>query len=168
MSTLSTTVRAATLGAATGGRSMTPIAALSRATRAGTLKLEDRRLSLLSRPLVARVLTLSAAAELAADKLSILPPRTRPIVLLARAAFGGLCGAIVARVEGEPLPLGALAGAAGAAVASIALTRGRRAIGTATGLPDPLVAVAEDVAVLAGTRTTIQGLAHQGSPLGDR
>ena len=97
-----------------------------------------------------------AAGELIADKLPATPPRTIPPALIFRALSGGYCGWRVAPAR-ERAPLaGALAGAAGALAGAYGGMALRAALVHWTGLPDPLVALAEDgVAVfgaLAATR----------------
>ena len=129
---------AALLGAAGGLRSATPFGMLALRGRLGDGTVRTSAL-------------LAAAGELIADKLPIVPPRTSPPSLAGRllsgAAGGGLIGAGA---------VGAAAGSATAGLAAFAGQRARRELGRRTGLPDPLIAVAEDALAiglaLAATR----------------
>jgi len=82
---------------------------------------------------------LAAGGELVVDKLAFAHPRTEPPALAGRIAAGGLCGAAIAGRAG------AAAGAVAAFVGAHAFMRARRRIVDATGLPDPVVAVGEDL-----------------------
>ena len=113
---------AALVGAASGMRTMSGPAALALRGR------------LPGGPAVAAL----AAGELVADKLPFVPPRTDPPALAARAASGAVSGS---RLAGGP---GAALGALAAAGSSFATMRARSALVELTGLPDPVVAVAED------------------------
>ena len=108
---------------------------------------------LLASDLAARLLPLAAAGELVMDKLPFLPPRTELPSLAGRAATGTLCGAAVAQWRGGATAAGAVAGAVAGGLAAVGASFAayhlRRAAGEATGLPDPVVAVAEDAVALA-------------------
>lgn len=145
--------RAAGLGIVAGMRSMTAPAAISRAAVRGHLAGLDRTpLAFMGRPLTARLLRLLALGEYGGDKLPGIPSRTQPGSLAGRAGAGALVGSISFRDAGLPVAVGALCGAGGAVLGSFAAMRTRKAVGVATGLPDPVVAIAEDVlaAALAG------------------
>jgi hypothetical protein len=100
------------------------------------------------RPRIA--LLLAAAGELAIDKSPKATARTDLPALLGRVAAGGYTGHDVA---GAP---GAAAGSLSAAVGTYASWRARGLVVKATGLPDPVVAVGEDLLAYglaaAGTR----------------
>jgi uncharacterized membrane protein len=81
----------------------------------------------------------AAAGELAADKSPIATDRTDPPALAGRIGAGAYTGH---RIAG---PAGAAAGALGATVGTFATWRARSLAVKATGLPDPAVAVAEDI-----------------------
>jgi uncharacterized membrane protein len=85
---------------------------------------------------------IAAGGELVADKLPFAGDRIAPPAVGARVASGAYTGRAVA---GAP---GALAAAVSAAAGSYATWRLRRWVGRRTGLPDPLVAVAEDAVAL--------------------
>lgn len=97
-----------------------------------------------------------AAGELIADKLPATPARTIPPALAFRAVSGGFSGRGVAAAFAGDLTAGMVAGAAGAVIAAYAGQRLRARIVAATGLPDWLVAAAEDAlaigCALAATR----------------
>lgn len=84
------------------------------------------------------LLTAAAVGEAIGDKTPFVPARTSPLSLGGRTLSGALCGAAVAGASGVAVGvLGALAGTFGAHRARAALTE-------LTGLPDPLLGVAED------------------------
>jgi uncharacterized membrane protein len=91
-----------------------------------------------------------AAGELIADKLPATPARTIPPALIFRALSGGFAGRSVARSFGADLSGGTLAGALGAVLAAFAGQALRASIVRTSGLPDPLVAFAEDAVAIAG------------------
>jgi uncharacterized membrane protein len=131
---------AAVLGAVVGLRSMTPFAVLA---------LHDR----LPGPPALRWLAIAGGAgELVGDKLPGTPPRTAPPALAGRLACGALVGAIVAG------PIGAAAATVTAGLASFAGQRVRSALGTATGLPDPVIAVGEDALAVGLAVATVRRL----------
>jgi uncharacterized membrane protein len=91
-----------------------------------------------------------AAGELVADKLPRTPPRTVPPALAFRALSGGFAGRSVAAAFAYDRTTGTLAGAVGAILAAYAGMALRSQIVRRTGLPDPLVAVVEDVIAIYG------------------
>jgi hypothetical protein len=82
---------------------------------------------------------LAAAGELASDKTPFVPDRTGPPAVAGRVAAGAYSGRAIAGNAGLA------AGAAGAAVGSFATFRARKLAAAATGLPDPVIAIGEDV-----------------------
>lgn len=96
----------------------------------------------------ALVLPLLALGELIGDKLPAAPPRTAPPALIARAVAGGFAGSAFAQDERERIATIAL-GALGAVAAAFLALRLRTEAVRRTGLPDPVVAVGEDIAALA-------------------
>lgn len=97
----------------------------------------------------------AVAGELVLDKLPQTPSRTSPPGLAARLGSGAAAGWLLA---GAP---GAAIGSAAAGLGAFAGERTRAALGRRTGLPDPLIAVAEDVVAigvaLAATRQVDAG-----------
>jgi len=137
------------LGAISGLRAFSGPAFVSRAASGGNLNLGGTPLGFLSSPRLSTVLITMALGELAGDKLPTTPSRTALPPLISRAISGGLVGAALFASEGLRIPAGAILGAASAVTAAFAGERLRAAAGKRTGLPDPLVAVAEDAVVLA-------------------
>jgi uncharacterized membrane protein len=91
---------------------------------------------------------LAAAAELAADKLPSTPSRVEGRRLVQRVLSGAIAGAALASatgVRGGRLVVPVLAAGAGAWAGSWGGHLARRALVERTGLPDPVVAVAEDL-----------------------
>ena len=82
---------------------------------------------------------IAAAGELAADKSPKASARTRPPALAGRVGAGAFTGH---RVAGAP---GAAVGAVTAALGTYATWRARTLVTQASGLPDPVVAVGEDI-----------------------
>jgi uncharacterized membrane protein len=85
-----------------------------------------------------------AAGELIADKLPATPDRTIPPALAFRAFSGGFAGRSVAALFDADRIAGTVAGVAGAISAAYLGKALRAAIVRSSGLPDPLVALAED------------------------
>jgi uncharacterized membrane protein len=96
-----------------------------------------------------RAVAVLAAGELVGDKTPWVPARTDPPSLAGRTTSGALCGVVLAG------PPGAAVGALAAAGSTFASYRARRALGELTGLPDPVIGVAEDgVAIAAAALAT--------------
>src|SRR5579875_1378936 len=85
------------------------------------------------------VVLLAATGEIAADKAPVAPPRTGVPALLGRIGSGAYTGREVAGLPG------AAAGSVAAALGTFATWRARGLVVETTGLPDPVVAVAEDM-----------------------
>ena len=153
--------RSLLIGVVAGLRSMTAPAVTSRTlARSEFDEMGPEWMRTLSRPATARWLAFAAAGELLVDKLPIAPNRTVPPSLLWRIASGALCGAAVARALGGELRTGAIAGGAGAVIGSYAGQNIRRMIGQILGVPDVLVAIAED----AVTATAAYSIARSVEP----
>ena len=103
------------LGACAGPRTSAPLAIASWAARLGWLDLKGSPLAFLASPKAVTVTTPLALGELVADKLPSTPSRTQPVGVMARVASGAVSGAGLA---GGRSPQAALAGAAGALVAT--------------------------------------------------
>jgi uncharacterized membrane protein len=95
------------------------------------------------------MLLVNAAGEIVVDKLPFTPSRLIPGSLVVRTGIGGLAGSLVARAAGLQPIRGAAIGAVGALVGSYAGYQVRSGLVDASGMPDPLVAVLEDVAAVA-------------------
>lgn len=149
----------AALGALAGGRTFAVPAVLSR--KLGELwdpgeigPVTDA----LAAPGVGRALAALAAAEVVADKLPFMGPRTDPRGLVGRLAAGAIAGAATAEMLGRRPLLPAAVGAAAAWAGAHLGYRLRRAIRRKADLPDPIVAVAEDVAVYGGASSVVDDL----------
>jgi uncharacterized membrane protein len=139
-----TALRAVLLGAATGGRSMTGLAAVALTTPAGTGR---GWLGWLAGPWGRALVVAAAAGELVADKSPKIPSRLAAAPLAARVALGALAGAALARRDQAPVGLPvALAGAAtvGGSVAGAAW---RHAVPQRDGFP-LAAAIAEDAVTI--------------------
>jgi uncharacterized membrane protein len=123
--------RAALLGAATGARSATPLAALAAQGGHRWLKV---------------VTTIAAGGELIADKLPSTPSRVKPAPLTARIVTGALAAGLDARSHRRSVVGAALIGASAAAAASYA-GAGWRAFTAHQGFAIP-GALAEDAAAI--------------------
>lgn len=153
---------AATLGALTGGRTFAVSALFARA-------LSDTAPNAASGPLTGRlssatashVLTGLAVAELLADKLPIIGPRTEPLPVLARAIAGGVAGAAAAELLGRAKTLPVLVGAGAAFVGAHVAYHLRRRIRRKADVADTVVAIAEDAAVIGVGAEVVDGLIEQ-------
>ena len=150
--TVSTLALAAGFGLVAGMRSMSAPAFLSRRLAA----LPTRRLHqsgaaahLLGSSRAATALTVLAVGEMVADKTPAVPARTEPPALGGRIAMGALSGAAVAGWRGGTTVGAALVGAAAAAASTHLAYVLRRDAGRASGIPDPLLGLAEDALVVA-------------------
>ncbi len=103
----------------------------------------------------APALRLLAAGEMVADKLPFMPDRTSPPILAGRALIGAAAGVVVASAYGRSRALGAVLAAAAAVAGSFGGLALRRTLGERLGLPDPLVALAEDAAVIGVGRALV-------------
>lgn len=91
-----------------------------------------------------------ALGELMADKLPATPARTIPPALVFRVLSGGFAGRSVASAFGGDRTGGMLAGAGGAILGAYGGHALRASIVRGTRLPDPIVAVVEDVIAVYG------------------
>jgi uncharacterized membrane protein len=138
MGVAQTYLRAAGLGAVTGLRSMTAVAALSRSAGGPA----------------ATLVPLLALGELVVDKLPQTPNRTAPGALAFRAVMGGVAGALVCGPKADRR-IGFALGAGAAVAAAFVGLRVRLAVDAADGLPDPVAGLVEDaLAVGAGLLLT--------------
>lgn len=149
-------VRTATLGYATGVRSMTPLAVLSWGAGSGEISLKGTRFHVLANPKVTLGLAVAAAGEIVADKLPMTPPRTQPFPVAIRVLNGALAGAIVFEAEDEPLAVGALIGAVAAAAGSFG-GYGLRMLLERAGMPSPVAGVPGDIQAVALSMAGVTG-----------
>ncbi len=138
---------AAGLGIVAGMRSMAAPALLARHTPPRLARGPVSRL--LAGKATTGILGIMAVGEMIADKLPFMPNRTDAPALAGRALMGAACGVAVAELWKGSRIGGGLMGAAGAVASSYAFFHLRRMADKDLGLPDTLVAVAEDAVVLA-------------------
>jgi len=138
------------LGIVSGLRSMTPPAAVAWAARLGWLDLVGTPLAFLGSTAAAYVLTGLMLAELVGDKLPTTPSRTRPGPFIWRIVTGALAGAALVAGHGGSLALGALLGGLGAVGGTLGGYRARTGLVRALGVPDYVVALAEDAVAVGG------------------
>jgi uncharacterized membrane protein len=149
-STTSFLVRTALLTFAGGLRSQVPFATLAAAAARGEFAKQTSGLvGLLRRRDVQLLCGAGAVGELVIDKLPITPSRLEPAGFAGRLMFGGIAGAIFARGNNCAPALGFAIGVAASGVGTYAGYHARSSIGHETGLPDPIVAVGEDVMAIA-------------------
>jgi uncharacterized membrane protein len=138
------------IGLFAGLRSLTPPAATAWAVHLGWLRLQ-RPLALIGTLPAVIVLTLLALAELVADKLPQTPSRTAPVGLIARLVTGGLAGACVSAGGAGSALLGALLGGVGGIVGGFAGYQVRTRLVKASGSPDVVIALLEDLFAIGGS-----------------
>ncbi len=139
--------RASQLGIVAGLRSMTPLALLAWS--------EENTPSAIK-----TVTTILATGELVGDKLPTTPSRLKPGPLIGRLVIGAIAGALLARRAHLSPAQGAVRGAIGALIGSVAGAIYRFFVPQATGLPDAVWALVED-----GAAFTIGANAVGGSPM---
>jgi uncharacterized membrane protein len=156
--TTSTLTRALLLGILSGGRSATPLAVLGLHQDDKHLAGDWQKWKTFDSSLGRAGLVVGAAGEIIGDKMPKTPNRIAFPALLGRigaGAFVGLALGTTTKSGKSDLRIeGAIVGAIGALVGSYVAWAARKAVGTV--LPDPVVAVAEDVAVIAGSRAVVR------------
>ena len=149
------TGNALALGAISGLRSASGPAFVGRAANRGDMVLDGTPLAFFGSPRLSKALTLAQLGELIGDKLPRTPSRTAWPPVLGRAVSGGLVGAAVFLSEGRHATTGAIVGSSAAFAAAFAGENLRALVVERMGLPDPVVAIAEDaVVLLVGSRAT--------------
>ena len=160
------------LGVAAGIRSATPLAAIARAQREGSLDVGRPWCYTGTKP-SQKILTLGAGGELFADKLPFAPSRLQIRSLVVRAGTGAFSGATIGEAGGIGWKQGAALGAAGAiagsflgygarrTLSSLAVKAGGRA-GIGAGVATFAVAALEDAAGIGLSRWVLQTV--EGTP----
>jgi uncharacterized membrane protein len=103
-------------------------------------------LGIIGDPRVHKFFEIAAGLELAADKLPQMGARIKTGPLVGRAISGAFSGAAVSRANRENASLGALAGGVAAVISAHLFYSARKYAYLELGIPDPLLAVAEDTA----------------------
>ena len=149
-------LRAGLLGVVAGLRSQVPAAALA----ARDVEPPSAPLAFLASGGGRRAAYLAALGEIVADKLPVTPNRMDRGPLIGRIVSGAVAGAVLATargVRGPRLVLPVATAAAGAYLGSWAGCTARAAVGRATGLPDPAVAVGEDLVAVGLAALAVRG-----------
>lgn len=148
--------RAADFGVATGLRSMTGVALLSRHLEGRPMwQLDSAGERALAAPAARLVLGAAAVGELVADKLPGTPSRLEPRSLVVRAVFGAVGGGVLMHRSRKPALLGAVVGALSAVAGAAIGYHARREL-VYRGVPDAAVAVVEDLVAVAVARRSIE------------
>lgn len=135
---------AAMMGAVAGMRSMSSPAIVSQLARSVS---GQSPLAFLNHSVTVKSTAAAAIGEIVADKLPVLGKRTAAPSLIWRAISGALSGAAVCSLKKRPPLAGAVLGAAAAAGASYGAYELRRWAGEKFDVPDPAIAVVEDLVV---------------------
>lgn len=144
-------LRAFGLGVVAGMRSLTAPALL----RSWMSRQRNLAPTPLDHVVTPTALAIAAAGELVADKLPFTPDRTAPPSVAFRALSGALVGGSFCAANRRSPVAGALMGAAGAVAATYAAFHIRRYLVKEKGLPDVVVALAEDAATNALGRSLL-------------
>jgi uncharacterized membrane protein len=156
-STLPPLARAALLGLLSGSRSATPLAVLALNQRAEEARGGWQSWPLFRAPLGRAALVAAGAGELVGDKLPMTPSRVAAGPLFGRALAGAVVGlAITDTGRGGLRVSGAVAGALGALAGSWLFYRARKAAVDRTGLPDLVVALAEDALTVSSALALVR------------
>lgn len=138
-------IRSILMGAVAGARSMTPVAVVAQAARAGRLPANDALTQFLASDVARGGAYVMAAGELAGDKMQSAPDRVVTLGMIARVMSAGIAGAALADPKRRMVAAGAsIAVACGSAYVTWRLRcRAMRDYGqTKTGLVEDGIAVA--------------------------
>jgi uncharacterized membrane protein len=138
------------IGLVTGLRSMTGPALVCWAARLGWLNLENSRLVFMGSKLATYGFSAAAVGELVADKLPFIPNRTSPGPLFGRVVLGALSGSALCVATDYSLVAGAMLGAVGGVVGAFGGFQARARLVKASGLPDWMIALGEDLVAIGG------------------
>ena len=145
-------LKAFEIGMIAGMRTMTAPALVSyKLAQMRPVPLTNSKLSFLTSSTTTNVLTVLAVGELIADKMPGTPDRIGQPQVWGRIGSGALSAAALTEADGESAPIGAVIGALGAVAGAFAFFHLRKWLTYEQGLPDPVVALAEDaLAIGAG------------------
>ena len=156
-STLPPLARAALLGVLSGSRSATPLAVLALNQRAEEARGAWQSWRLFRSWPGRAALIAAGAGELVGDKLPATPSRVAPGPLFGRAVAGAVVGLAVADPDhGGPRLAGAVIGAVGALAGSWLFYLARKSVVDRTGLPDLVVALAEDAVTVSSAFSVVR------------
>jgi uncharacterized membrane protein len=152
---------AAAIGVVAGMRTFTAPAIIGQLAKRGELKIGCDYLGALGKPVAANTLAGLALSEIVADKLPMTPNRTDLSGFIPRLVSGALCGATLGCASRQSVATSALAGALGAAGGTFAAYYLRRFLTKSLGIPDLLVALAEDAAAVSLGVRIVRGAARE-------
>lgn len=146
------------LGVLSGSRSATPLGVLALHHDGQEARGAWRGWPVFRSRLGRGLLVAAMLGELVGDKLPMTPSRTSRGALTGRAVSGAVAGLAVATTTSGPdrRARSAVLGAVGALVGSVGLMRARAAVASRTGLPDPVVALAEDALAVVGSTVVVR------------
>jgi uncharacterized membrane protein len=136
------------IGFAAGLRSLTPPAVVAWAAHLGWLNLNNSPVAFMGSIIAVVIFSLLAVGELIADLLPSTPKRTAPAGLTARILMGGLCGASVCAAGNQSFIIGAILGALGGVIGTLAGYEVRRKSVTALNIKDIFIALLEDLVTI--------------------
>jgi uncharacterized membrane protein len=136
------------LGCVCGLRSMTAPAVVAWGAHLGWLHLDGSLLAFFANKISLVVFSLFALAELIADKLPFIPPRTQAGALGVRILVGALCAAAVCISVGASPIFGAVLGGMGGVAGAFAGYHYRRRFSSM--IPDISLALLEDMVAVGG------------------
>lgn len=145
------------MGLFSGLRSLTPLAVVSWAARAGWLPLEGTWLAFLGFAATPYILTVLAIGELISDKLPKTPSRKAPLGFSGRVITGALCGAALG-IAAHAMTGGLLVGIVGAVAGTFGGYEFRSRLVRATGGKDLPIALLEDAIAIAGSVLVVMQL----------
>lgn len=149
--------RAALMGFAAGLRSQIPLASLARAVAQDEITAPSGPLGTPLRSKRGRqILLVAAVGEAIVDKTPLASSRLKRGALLGRLGSGAISAATLAQTQGTPVTGAAIRGAAGAGIGSVIGYLFRVVGGRITGLPDLIVALAEDTIAIGLARSAIR------------
>lgn len=141
-------LRALTMGAIAGMRSLTAPALLSLAESRQKMPahdpIEQSFVEKLASPRVTTALGVMALGEMVVDKLPMTPSRTQLPSVVFRTLSGAVVGSVLFDAEEQNPLAGAAVGAVGALAATFGLYHLRKATGEKLKVADPLLGMAED------------------------
>jgi len=138
------------IGVIAGLRAMTAPAVVTWAAHLRWINLTGTHLSFMGSIPAVAIFTLAAVAELVNDKLPKTPARTAPPSFIARIVMGALAAATLSVGGGASWLVGAVLGAIGAVVGTLAGYHIRKAIVAGLHSPDFVIALIEDVVAIGG------------------
>jgi uncharacterized membrane protein len=155
---IGTYLNALQIGIIAGMRSLTAPALVShKLSQIKPEPLQDSPLHFLTSPKAATTLAIMAGGELIGDKLPNSPDRIAPPVLSGRIISGAMAGAALSEADRKPIAYGAVLGALGALVGTVAFYHLRTWLNHEKGIPDVAVALVEDAMTVGAGWVIVNG-----------